>query len=416
MNDPGRELSRLLHTYAPEPDRPLSYDALRQAAERRQVRQFTVPALIGLLVVIMLAGTVFGVRAFLTRSGSHSSAAIGARTSVPQSTSASPSTTNAVSPLAGFTPSSVASASGDLWLAGMQRCGAQTCPTVAHSADAGKTWQKLAAPQADLNTAEAVFADQRNGWIIAVRAGMGTGALYATHDGGRSWHSVGLADVAHLATSGDKVWATVRTPSEAYSLYRASTGSDQFSKLADTSGVDIVAQNGTAYVWNFGGYSGARIPPSPDFGTFTAAGTSATAFPCTAPYLAQVVLAVDQSGHLFAVCGTNNGATGNELKRLYESRDSGNTWTALGALTNQGSIASLAVEGNTLLLTGQRMPIASSIDAGRHWTAALSDVGGASGFSRPVLTDTRRGYVTGGGGMLYATRDGGRTWQLSLLR
>ncbi|HEY1351885.1 MAG TPA: hypothetical protein VGF67_19875 [Ktedonobacteraceae bacterium] len=55
-----------------------------------------------------------------------------------------------------------------------------------HSGNAGKSWQKVASVPIEGFIFGFVFTDMQTGWLITENPGKGS-ALYATHDGGKTW-------------------------------------------------------------------------------------------------------------------------------------------------------------------------------------------------------------------------------------
>lgn len=59
--------------------------------------------------------------------------------------------------------------------------------------DGGKTWWEVKHPKSYNYTSEIVFVDDQNGWVMdsEILEGAGPATLFITHNGGRSWQSLG---------------------------------------------------------------------------------------------------------------------------------------------------------------------------------------------------------------------------------
>ena len=114
-------------------------------------------------------------------------------------------------PPPGFAPTSFTAVT-DLtwWLLGTAPCSSPPCTSIVRSTDGGQTFVGIPAPRAPLAASsfqagieQLRFADAEDGFAYG-------GSLYATHDGGASWHPVTLGGwVTDLAIAGGKVYAVV---------------------------------------------------------------------------------------------------------------------------------------------------------------------------------------------------------------
>jgi len=101
---------------------------------------------------------------------------------------------------ADFTPVSATFVSADVgWTLGSTRCGAASCAVIVRTTDGGRTWSRVAAPPALVVTAYfgaatsgvsgIRFANGADGWVFGPD-------LWATHDGGATWHRITFAGMA----------------------------------------------------------------------------------------------------------------------------------------------------------------------------------------------------------------------------
>ena len=170
---------------------------IRSRARRLRVRRRLI-ALASLAVAVTAVAITIGTFA---RPGSrdvvtHPGPAPTSTSSPTATTNGSSSTEGAVSP--GFQPGSVTFASQTQgWVLGTAaQCTTRPCRSaLIHTGDGGRTWRAVATPPGEWNPdsrpgiTRVRFADSRNGFVF------GPG-LFATHDGGGTWHPVTLPDTS----------------------------------------------------------------------------------------------------------------------------------------------------------------------------------------------------------------------------
>jgi hypothetical protein len=281
------------------------------------------------------------------------------------------------------------------------------------------------------------FADPVNGWAFGPD-------LWATHDGGATWHQVRLGtsptQVGTLEASGGTVYAVASHcqtsgACRAAELWHAPVGGDAY---VTTAGLTLPARSfatGDLALHGRAGYLLAPVGPVGAAGTSlwaTDDGTvwSARPGPCpTSQPLALTSVAPIDGNHAVFLC-TGNGAAGSTEKLLYASADNGRTFTALPAPAPRGGDG-----GTVAAATGATFGLASSSavawiyltdDAAQHWTTPLQLNDGGAGFGdfgfqdgthglavhAPITRLQRAGGTSGvdAPATLFLTADSGHTW------
>jgi photosystem II stability/assembly factor-like uncharacterized protein len=303
-----------------------------------------------------------------------------------------------------------------------------TCPAVVRSRDGGRTWAGVPAPGDAAYLGDIRFVNARDGWVVArtpLRTkdpGGVSGVLYATHDGGATWHRVAsVPGAAEVEAAAGRVWVSTGpaadagtgsgsatppgsdpSPAPGHGVYWAAADSDSFAQVVgDAHGTGLVVQGHYAYV-----YGGVNDLLSIKDGTVTR-----RSLPCPVGYQASPVLAASADLSLAVVCaGMPAGPA--QGKALFTSADGGATWTwASGTPDPSGYVTSLAATGSAIFLSGRGMPLMVSRDAGASWRTALSSPSGG-GFGYVGFTDGVHGVALAldEPGAIYLTDDAGRTW------
>jgi photosystem II stability/assembly factor-like uncharacterized protein len=257
------------------------------------------------------------------------------------------------------------------WALG-QRCTGGVCRAVLRrTTDGGVTWRRANGPPGTWMVDDTFsygrarfvrFADDRNGWVFGR-------VLFATHDGGATWHAVdGLGYVDDVVPAGGAVW-TVSYEGCASSpcgsqLYRGTVTGDAFVPVA------------------------------------------------SAPRYGHAAFDAADAAHAYLV---DDGGFGDAdaAKQVSATADGGATWTVSPAPCPSAvsrKFSALAPDALWVLCAGRdgRTAAARSADGGATWRTALTpEESGPPGLLRPVsATDAWwAGYTA-----LWLTRDGGRTW------
>jgi len=451
----------------PLPPPPGTFELITRRARRRKIRKVALSAVSAAAVAAAVAvGVPLGLTLNLNPStraglaaGSPAGATSGAQSGAGQgegtgSAAANPAR-SAASPAAGgaagylppgFRPTSVTWDSlSDGWVIGPAGTPGQCananpyiCTSVARTDDGGLTWHGLPAPDAGSpDGASGVsgirFLDGRNGWAFGPE-------LWVTHDAGKTWTAIGTGGqrVTDLETAGDRAYAlfarcgassTGRSASFAsgctsYTLMTATAGSDQWAPAGRaTTGLGSPQAAGPGMIALYGatGYLAApdgALYSGPLGGTWRKAGV----LPCPPraaladglPGQAQLALLSPTGLATYCTGGAAGADTG--APRVYQSADSGATWTAAGqwppgAAAAPASIAATSA-GTLLLATGDGIWLLR----GQTWEKAV--VRGTSepdgGFSYVGMTSAAQGVALPADTSLhevYMTTDGGATWQ-----
>lgn len=310
-------------------------------------------------------------------------------------------------------------------------CAAGTASKIAvrKTTDGGLHWTALPAPDAPWGgvapdgaghipadgVTSVLFADERDGWAY------GPG-LWATHDGGTTWHQVGPGGgraVQDMAASGGQVLATLEscdpydsTCDDPHTVAVETTpaGRDAWRAVPGASaGTEVTAQAGTGYAVSSGGHyaTDAQMFTGPADGS---ARWVSRPLPCQPGAIALTAVTTTRLLLACALLGAHPATT-----HLYSSSDAGAHWTrfaVLGLYDGAGAIEQ-APDG-TMLVEGIYDGVELSRDGGRTWTkpAAVDDslsVQGGGPLAADLVT-SEDGYVLANLGPLWVTRDAGRTW------
>lgn len=356
----------------------------------------------------------------------------------PSSPAQSPAASSAVGPVGGpippgFQPVSVTFVSAsEGWLLGSVPCSPDLCASVLRTTDGGRTWQSIPAPATTVVPAAAGpkgvsgirFADALDGWAYGPE-------VWATHDGGATWHEQALPGIDSqigvfaLEAAGGLVHAVYPPGSGGGSLAIASSpvGSDAWtvSAVSVTLGAGPVPRpqivlHGTAG-WILENdrvvTDGARLvqrawqtwqPPCLD-----------TAGPAD--------LAAADAAHLVAVCDIGQWSTPSGV-HLYTSADGGVSFRASSVLVPVAGESGVTVapsasgEWSTAVVAGSESGggavLVATFDRGQTWSvvhrspsnAEVSYVGFTTS-SQGVAIETAAG---GTSSRLLMTRDGGHSW------
>jgi hypothetical protein len=282
-------------------------------------------------------------------------------------------------------------------------CKPPNCVRLAQSRDGGRTFSALSIPadalaggtggQLRRSATNVRFGSARDGWLY------GDG-LWATHDGGLSWHAISMSGgVRSLAAAHGGVWALVSgNGGNEQQLWRSPVGSDSWTKVP---GVTVPATGDVTVFGSrvivLGAGPTSKVWVSKDDTTFAAHPS-----PCASAMAAQL----SASGSLWAKCQTGTAAY------VITSAD-GVHWSQVKASQDGGSppnSLTLGARGphDAFLALDAIQPIVDLHADGTQHAVSRPPPLGASidylGFTSPSV-----GYAIDGI-HLWRTDDGGNTW------
>lgn len=346
---------------------------------------------------------------------------------------------------AGFEPGSVTfvSTTTGYVLGADPSCKAQNCPSLVRTTDGGANWVSIPAPPAAYvarDTAQGVvtgtavselrFADPMDGWAYGP-------ALFATHDGARTWQRVNLGGtVISLETAGGYVDAVVSpcAPEESCTgrvrLEQARAAAGRFTTVLtgpsqQTAGLDApdlsLQPPGGFVILGYETSVRAELYATEDLGD--PAGWNAFADPCLAAHLTgselTSIIAPDKTT-LYSLC-VGNGGAGSTSKVVVVTK-SGRSVVA-GSAPRGGDGGMLAATASGTLVIGATSAASwlyRSTDGGRTWSTVKEYSDQGYGFGDLGFTTDTQGIVVqglpalpakGGPSVLLLTHDAGATWQ-----
>jgi photosystem II stability/assembly factor-like uncharacterized protein len=392
---------------APPPRRP----AGGPRPPRRSSEIFAVlaaAAVVAAVVAIVLRNVHTGKPQPTAATATHSTTSHASGSTKATTTKTAPAAP-APAPPADFAPQSFTAISElTWWLLGPGPCpstGKPPCGSILVTSDGGRHFTTIQAPAAPLVTAaggtsgysQIRFADTHNGFAY------GPG-LYATHDGGASWHSVDVGGtVTDLAISAGQVFATVEPSGGSGKLMHAPVSGDAWSAVSaagDVSG-GLYVQGSSIIV-----QSGAGTGIDTSVLVSSDGGQSFTAHPAPSPGL-PCLFAAPTPPVVWARCATgmNSG--------VWRSSDGGATFTAVVStgLSLPNSAPFAAASASTAVVGYQQLY--RTTDDGSTWNRT-----GPTGITWAYLgfTDPTHGVALGFAGQnttderLYYTTDAGQTY------
>ncbi len=336
------------------------------------------------------------------------------------------------------------------------------CTSIARTDDGGETWHGLPAPDTvspggSTGVTGLRFLNASDGWAFGPE-------LWATGNGGETWHKVGTggAAVSDLETSNGHAFALFGDcPSASdgtaggtlgdctsYTLMSATAGSDTWSQVpgvpagltagSGAAGSAVLTLAGPTSATAATGYlaapDGTLYAGPLDGGAWHQAGT----LPCKPGPAAAGGLpsqlwltpagpgssGADRLGLVCTSAGTGAGAGAGAGSVAYLSGDGGASWTeqAAAGTAHVGQPESLTAlnDGTLILATVTAGKAAGAIyvlspGASQWRRATLSDPSGAAGgFSYVGMTSSTQGVALSRGNLhaVWMTADGGGTWQL----
>lgn len=368
----------------------------------------------------------------LTSCGGPSSHRASTTTAAPPASSSSTTTAVPTAPVpAGFDPLSFTAVSDTrYWVLGSTPCAAGRCAAVVRTTDGGRTFASIPAPTVPVpgggGTAQFPtlrFADDSDGFAFVPGPATGTGAFFATHDGGATWHALTLRSILAFATGGNQVTlVTAQCGSDgctSLALERAPVSSDDFLPAPmpfATTDPNVALEAHGHDLWLMGTPAGTSSVQHVDLARSTDTGRtfSVGSGPCF-PGLAGR-LAATSSTDLWAVCATGTMAS------AAHSADSGLSFATLTGAPPMANSAVLAPASAAVAVLGADTASGGPLrttDGGAHW-AQVRTPGGAMSVAFVGFTDSEVGaaivqasydqttYISQFA--LWRTTDGGATW------
>ncbi|MGH3262526.1 MAG: hypothetical protein ACRDNS_11050 [Trebonia sp.] len=471
----------------PLPPPPGTFELIAKRARRRRIRRAVVSvagaaavaAAIGVAVPVGMslhlntptdANLSAGSKPTVNRQGSQTTLGTASKGAERPKSSATRSTASVGSNIPGWLPPNFAPSSvtwdslSTGWVLGPAgtpgRCGAQQnsaiCTSIAITHDGGLTWSGLPAPTTTGVTGLR-FLNASYGWAYGSE-------LWATDNGGASWHKVATAGLAvpQLETIDGRAYAlfadcanregVTDASCTSYTLETATTGSDRWTPVGGIPG-DLTG--GTANFTQAAGQQDAAILKltgatatqpatgyvvAPD-GTLYAGTLDGTAWhkvstlPC-APGAGSTGGGLPQALHLTPAGTSPTGASRLALvcdqvsagtTSVYVSNDNGATWQERSGVTSMPTTS--VPQSLTALPDGTLILAAISGGGGNgggiyllppnatQWQLASvsNPSGNTDGFTYVGMTSTTQGVALGGNPNLHGiwmTTDGGQTWTL----
>jgi hypothetical protein len=282
-------------------------------------------------------------------------------------------------------------------------CKPPNCVRLAQSRDGGRTFSALSIPDDALaggtggqlrrSATNVRFGSVGDGWLY------GDG-LWATHDGGLSWHAISMSGgVSSLAAAHGVVWALVSANGgNEQKLWRSPVGSDSWTQVTDVTvpATGDVAVFGSRVIV-LGAGPTSKVWVSKDGTTFAAHPS-----PCTSAMAAQL----SASGSLWAKCQTGTAAY------VVTSAD-GVHWSQVKASQDGGSAPNSLTLGargpnDAILALDAIQPIVDLHADGTQRAVSRPPAVGAT-IDYIGFTTARVGYAIDGTN-LWRTDDGGDRW------
>jgi len=469
MDEPRDDIDTWLEErVTPLLPRPGTFEQVRKRARRRKLGQAAM-AVAGAAVVV--AGAIAVPRLVLPRHVggaplAQSTSPTPAQQASPRSArpsssgtagSVNGSATPTPSPASDLVPPNFAASSVTFvsqytgWVIGQAgtpgHCGPpdpNICTSVARTSDSGHTWHGIPAPvtgppDGGTGVSQVRSLDGMHGWAFGPQ-------LYATHDGGRSWHRIpthamrvtGLETVNGVAFA---IWARCAGTGAdfaagctSFSLYSSPAGLDDWTPVAGVTGLgasggapasaQLVLTGSRGYLLAPGGhlFSGPVISRA-HWHLVTSAPGAPVALPC-APGAAeadghplQAMLASTGPGLALLCPGQASGGT--QAKTLYYSADRGRTWNRAGVAPAPGTAMSLSgsPSGPVMVATSDGIDVSTSAPGNGtvSWRAARG-AGAPGGYSYVGMTTSQQGVavpVRLGLDAIWFTYDGGAHWRES---
>lgn len=256
--------------------------------------------------------------------------------------------------------------------------------------DGAETWMPLnVGVSPALNSV--YFIDKMRGWIAA-----DGGAAFRTEDGGATWQPLNtdtnndLRDVYFETLMKGFIVGDAGT-----GLYTEDGGDTWVSQSIGNMSIKTVSAVG-GRMWAVGGNgAGMRYGGNGEWASMTMNVPNSNGMP-------EPIWEVE-------FVNENLGIAGAEFGVVLKTNDGGDTWTPIEPRPTFARINDVSwLNRNTLVAVGEYGTLIRSTDAGENWDII---------WSHPDLfsvqfADEKNGWATGAAGTIYATSDGGASWQL----
>jgi photosystem II stability/assembly factor-like uncharacterized protein len=309
---------------------------------------------------------------------------------------------------AGFSPASITRISLRVgWALGASPCGPGICTTLARTRDGGSTWHSVPVPEALLTPSPTTvsrvrFANASDGWLFGPQ-------VWATHDGGTSWHQVGPlgGPMLSLEAAGGRVWALVGSQEGvSATVYAASVGTDDWRPVGSggAAPIGISLHGKVGYAATADG-AVIALGPGPDI--------EERGVPCAAATVAAVAAAGETD--VAVVCAAD-AAAGSSTKTLLLSHDGGRTWTTAGNAPRAGQTSGLAAASTHTFVVGASSGASylyRTADGGKTWKTVFVDNSGGAPLTDLGFTDPTHGIAVLGATphpKLLVSSDAGAAW------
>jgi photosystem II stability/assembly factor-like uncharacterized protein len=317
----------------------------------------------------------------------------------------------------------------DGWLIGTGACPTGACTQVMRTRDGGRTWESAPAPAAPVTgsalypasgTVRSIrFADRLNGWAFGP-------SLWATHDGGSTWHKVSIRGlpvdpIMALETAAGSVTAVVVAGGLRLAISPIGRDAWQVTGPSVDPGAGPVPQSILVLAQHGGWF--VQVNRTPVGGARLVSGAWRPWQPPCINGQGPTLLAAATSSALVAEC--DGGIWGPPISTIpvgnhvYLSNDGGQSFAHVDSRLPLDAIDSIAMTAQgTIAIAGSSAvaaAIAVSWDGGRSWRLTFRG-GSAEQILYVGFTTATQGVAIASGeqgGAILMTRDGGRSWQES---
>jgi photosystem II stability/assembly factor-like uncharacterized protein len=218
------------------------------------------------------------------------------------------------------------------------------------------------------------------------------GAVYRSLDGGVTWGSYPLGGAEHrgVAARGARIWIV----DAAGNLWRSTDGGYSFSSQQPAGGTPLydVRFVDDANGWIVGA-AGTLLETTDEGVNWNAVPSGTTADLYTVRF---------HGGSVGWACGASG--------TLLHTSDGGATWTASTPFTPSRDLYDIDFDGSTVCVAGSHSFCARSTNAGGSWTVLDLHIWSRSDVLGVALPPGGPLWLSGGGGFLRRTSDGGSTW------